>query len=34
MSEKYNIWPKKFIFLNCNQQFGNFKPQEFPSAVW
>jgi len=30
---------RKFIlndvyFLNCNQHFGNFKSQQFPSAVW
>ena len=22
------------FFLNCNQHFGNFKPKQFPSAVW
>ena len=21
------------FFLNCNQHFGNFKPQQFPRAV-
>jgi len=23
----------QFIFLNCNQHFANFEPQQFPSAV-
>jgi len=22
------------LFFNCNQHFSNFKPQQFPSAVW
>jgi len=25
-AKKYNKWHSKFIFLNCNQHFGNFKP--------
>jgi len=32
-AENYNKWHNKFIFLNCNQPSGNFKPQQFPSAV-
>jgi len=26
-AENYNKWHNNFIFLNCNQHFGNFKPQ-------
>ena len=33
-AENYNKWHNKFIFLNCNQHFGNFEPQQFPGAVW
>jgi len=30
--ENYNKRHNNFFFLNCNQHFGNFKPQHFPSA--
>ena len=33
-AKNYNNWHSKIFFLNCNQHFDNFKPLQFPSAVW
>jgi len=33
-AKNYNKWHDKFISLTFNQHFGNYKPYQFPSAVF